>query len=164
MIWRELFLTMFDCWNIFYKLYFVHRSFFYNDWLILRQLWSSFSVRRDAWALCLRFLNTFFYFSWNSLSSLWHFHFFRFHQNKFFIEDLMCSCRKLAMLLFCQLRWSFLKDLFMTRRCKIDWILFSFFLNVFAFNVFSLAVKSFIILTFIFFLTSDFFWFVASLF
>ena len=164
MTWRESSSTMFNCRNKLCKFYYAHRSFFRNDWLISRQSWLNFLIYRDAWTLCLRFLSVFSYFNWSSLSRPWHSYFFHFHSNKFFIEDLMCHCHELAMFLFCQSLWLFLKSSFTTRRYKIDWALFSSFSNVFAFIVFLLAMKSFVTLIFIFFSTLNFFEYVASLF
>ena len=105
----------------------------------------------------MRFSNAFFCFNWNSSLQSWFSHSFHFHLSKFFIEDLTCCCRESAISLCYQLRWSFLKNLFITRWCKIDWTLFSFSSDVFAFIVSSLTMKSFVVLTFAFFLTLSFF-------
>ena len=63
MTWRKSFSTMPDYRNKFYKLYCAHWSFFHNDWLIFQRSWLSFSICRDAWTLCLHFLNIFFCFN-----------------------------------------------------------------------------------------------------
>ena len=155
---------MLDCRNKLCKLCCAHRSFFRNNWLIFRRSWLNSSVRRDAWTLCLRLSNVSFYFNWSSSPRSWHFHFFHFHSNKFFIEGLTCHCHELMMFLSCQFQWLFSKNSLTARRYKIDWTLFSLFSNAFAFIVSLFAMRLFVVLTFVFFLTSDFFEYIASLF
>ena len=164
MTWHESFLTKLDCQNKFCKFYRAHSSFFRNDRSILQRSWLIFWIHRDVWSLYQRLSNVFFYFNWSSSLQRWRFHFFHFRQNKFVIinlNDLRCD---FAILLFYCFRWSFSKNLFMTLRCKVNCVLLSFFLNIYAFNVSLFIKRSFVTLIFFFFdIKSFLIWFIVVL-
>ena len=151
MTWHESFSAKLDCQNKFCKFCRAHSSFFRNDWSVFQRSWLIFRVHRDVWSLYQRFSNVFFYFNWSLSLRRWRFHFFHFRQNKFVIvnlNDLRCD---FAIFLFYCFWWLFSKNSLMTLRCKIDFVSFSFFLNVCAFNVSLFIKKSFVTLTFFFF-------------